>query len=89
VRYSISRNGGKPGQIETADIVNAAIGLQRQLQLMNDAQEGRKEVPPLEEAFGALIDDRVSVQVADTIKDTLSGAFFNDADDNEHTLYIN
>jgi len=89
VRYSISRNGGKPGQIETADIVNAAIGLQRQLQLMNDAQEGRKEVPPLEEAFGALIDDRVSEQVADTIKDTLNGAFFNDADDNEHTLYIN
>lgn len=37
--YVIDRNGG-PGVIETNDLVDAAYGLRRQRELMNDANEG-------------------------------------------------
>lgn len=40
MRYSIARNGGQPGMIETDDLVNSAKGLENQLNLMNDAKEG-------------------------------------------------
>jgi len=44
VRYAVSRtNGSTNFKIETDDIVNAAIGLQRQLALMNGAKEGTQE----------------------------------------------
>lgn len=48
VRYSVSRNNGVPGVIETEDVVNAAIGLRRQLNLMNGAQEGGSEKPTID-----------------------------------------
>lgn len=41
VRYAVSRNNGSTVfRIETEDIVNAASGLKRQLELMNEANEG-------------------------------------------------
>jgi len=40
LRYSIARTNGKPSKIETDDLVNAALGLRRQLDLMNGAGEG-------------------------------------------------
>lgn len=40
VRYAVARTGGKPDVIVTEDIVNAALGLRDQLDLMNAAQEG-------------------------------------------------
>lgn len=47
VRYSLSRNNGVPGRIETDDLVNSALGLRRQLDLMNGAGEGAN-VPTLD-----------------------------------------
>ena len=43
VRYSVSLNDGKLGNISTAALVQAAEGLREQLDLMNDASENRKE----------------------------------------------
>jgi transitional endoplasmic reticulum ATPase len=40
IRYSISRNQGRPDVIHTQDLVNAAEGLRTQWQLMHDAEEG-------------------------------------------------
>jgi ATPase family protein associated with various cellular activities (AAA) len=50
-RYALSRNGGKRAPIGTEDIVNAAIGLQRQLELMDAAKEGADQAPTLDSAF--------------------------------------
>lgn len=55
MRYTIARNGGKPGLINTMDLVDAAHGLGDQLVLMKNAQEGVK-VPLLEQAFGETIE---------------------------------
>jgi transitional endoplasmic reticulum ATPase len=44
VRYAIARTGGKPDKLTTSDLVNAAQGLQPQLELMHGAKEG--VVPP-------------------------------------------
>jgi len=43
MQYSMSRNGGELGLIDTEDLINAAEGLRPQLTMMNDAQEGVKE----------------------------------------------
>jgi transitional endoplasmic reticulum ATPase len=51
VRFSLSRNKGVPTTIETDDIVNAAIGLQRQLELMDAANSGSDPKPALEAVF--------------------------------------
>lgn len=51
VRYSLSRNKGVPTTIETTDIVNAAIGLNTQLELMEKANSGADEKPALEAVF--------------------------------------
>lgn len=59
VRYAIARNNGKLAQIETEDLVNSAIGLRRQLELMHAAQEGKKETPSLDAAFGKIVHDVV------------------------------
>ena len=55
MRYTIARNGGQPGLINTEDLVDAAKGLNPQLVLMDKAQEGVK-TPMLETAFGNTID---------------------------------
>lgn len=54
--YAISRNGGKPGLIDTQDLVNAADGLRPQLELMTDAKEGATR-PNLEAALEVIITD--------------------------------
>lgn len=56
MRYSISRNNGVPGLIETEDLVHAANGLRPQLELMNDAVAGAT-IDPLEKKFAAVISD--------------------------------
>jgi ATPase family protein associated with various cellular activities (AAA) len=43
-RYSMHRNGGKPGVMTTADLVNAAKSLRPQLELMEGAREGANRV---------------------------------------------
>jgi hypothetical protein len=51
VRYSMVRNGGTPATIETSDLVHAAVGLKRQLALMNGAHAGERPRPTLDQAF--------------------------------------
>jgi hypothetical protein len=61
VRYSVSRNGGKSSfVIETEDIVLAAQGLRRQLELMNDAQEGSTVKPTIESILANSVADTVN-----------------------------
>lgn len=55
VRYELARGNGKSGRIETPDIVAAAQGLQRQLDLMNGAHEGPKPLPTLDAQFRNLV----------------------------------
>lgn len=50
MRYAIARTGGEPLFLTTEDFVAAAQGLRPQLDLMNEAGEGRK-TPDLETAF--------------------------------------
>lgn len=57
--YVIDREG-RPGTIETEDLVAAAMGLRRQRELMMDADEGVTRVPPLESAIGNLVEQRVA-----------------------------
>ncbi len=59
VRYSMVRNAGVPGTIETSDLVYAATGLRRQLDLMNGAHAGERRRPALEEAFGQVTAEAV------------------------------
>ena len=40
LRYTIARTHGHPSKVETSDIVDAALGLRRQHDLMNNAGEG-------------------------------------------------
>jgi transitional endoplasmic reticulum ATPase len=54
-RYSIARNQGVPGKLNTADFVLAGEGLRPQLEMMDDAKEG---VPP--ESLDAALTRRVS-----------------------------
>jgi transitional endoplasmic reticulum ATPase len=44
LRYMLTRTGGVEEPIMTVDLVNSANGLRRQLDLMNGAQEGAREV---------------------------------------------
>lgn len=59
MRYSIARNRGNLGVLETEDFVNAANGLRPQLELMEKAQEGVK-VHPLDEVFQAAVRSALS-----------------------------
>jgi SpoVK/Ycf46/Vps4 family AAA+-type ATPase len=61
-RYSIARNQGVPGKLNTADFVLAGEGLRPQLEMMDDAKEG---VPP--ESLDAALTRRVS-EVLDRTK---------------------
>lgn len=66
VRYAVSRNNGKPDVIQTEDIVNAAIGLRRQLELMNDAQEGDTGKPTIDSVLARTVTDQVTQVIART-----------------------
>jgi hypothetical protein len=71
VRYAVSRgNGNLKFTIETDDIVNAAIGLQHQLDLMNDAQHGVEKKPAIDEAIGTVVKGVVDAQVTDILHRT-------------------
>jgi len=60
VRYAVSRNNGQTTfTIETDDIVNAAIGLRRQLDLMNDAKEGTDK-PTVDSTLRDAVDEQVT-----------------------------
>jgi transitional endoplasmic reticulum ATPase len=59
VRYSMVRNDGQLKTIETADLVHAAVGLRRQLDLMNGAQAGEKPRPTLDQALRNLTAEEV------------------------------
>lgn len=77
VRYSVSRNGGNARfQIETDDIVKAAQGLRRQLDLMNDAQEGTKVQPTVE----GILAESLGAKVNKVIEDRLHRAVLTDYD---------
>jgi transitional endoplasmic reticulum ATPase len=52
--YSIARNSGELGVIDTEDLVHAAIGLGDQVALMDRANEGVK-VPELNKALGSAV----------------------------------
>jgi transitional endoplasmic reticulum ATPase len=56
LRYSIARTNGKPSKIETEDLVNSALGLRRQLDLMNGAGEG-ENVPTMDSVFKSTVVD--------------------------------
>lgn len=66
--FSIARNRGQLGTINTDDLINAAIGLGDQVALMDAAAEGVK-VPDLTKALGAVV------------AGGLNGARFMDEDD--------
>lgn len=56
VRYAVSRkNGSSVFTIETMDVVNAAQGLNRQLELMNSAQDGATTKVTLDSVFKDMI----------------------------------
>lgn len=51
IRYSMIRNDGAPGTIETSDLVNSAAGLRRQLDLMKGAHAGERPRPSIDAAL--------------------------------------
>lgn len=72
MRYSIARNNGRPENITSDDLVNAAIGLRPQLDMMNGAKDG---------ANVATLDSVLTNKVSDVIdrtklvKDDSNGLF--------------
>jgi hypothetical protein len=59
MRYTIARNGGKVGTVDTGDLVSAAQGLRAQLRLMDEADEGTRS-PSLDSAFRTVVDEAVA-----------------------------
>lgn len=59
MRYSISRNGGRPDVITTDDLVDAALGLRPQLKLMEEAKEGADEFT-IDDLIGDLIEYKLN-----------------------------
>jgi hypothetical protein len=76
VRYAVSRNNGVPTEIVTEDIVNAAVGLRTQLDLMNAAQEGTKESLTVDD----LVERAVGTAVSSVIDRKLDRAVITDYD---------
>jgi transitional endoplasmic reticulum ATPase len=77
VRYSVSRNGGSTKfSIETEDIVKAAQGLRRQLELMNNANEGSTDAPTID----SLIINAVNTGTKGVVTKAFSGAVILDED---------
>lgn len=76
VRYAVARNNGVPTVIETEDVVNAAIGLRHQLDLMNAAQEGSKEVVTMDD----MVEASVRSAVSEVLQNKLDRAVITDYD---------
>lgn len=60
MRYSIMRNGGKPGIITTQDLVLAAEGMAAHIALMDAASRAVDKRPSLETALTGVITDALS-----------------------------
>jgi len=58
IRYSLARNNGVLGLIDTEDLVLAASGLRRQLDLMNGASDTIHK-PSVDQAIGAIVKDKL------------------------------
>ena len=55
VRYSITRNQGEPTTISTADLVDAAYGMQAHLLLMENASHGDHDVTTMDARIAELV----------------------------------
>ncbi len=55
VRYSITRNAGKPAAIRTADLVDAAYGMKAHLELMDNAKHGDHDVTTMDARIAELV----------------------------------
>lgn len=60
VRYSIARNEGRAGVITTADLIDAARGMQAHLDLMDRAQHTGTDVLSIDDLFTELVQDAVT-----------------------------
>lgn len=86
MRYNIARNEGKTSQLMTEDFVSAAVGLRRQLELMEDA----KDTVPVD-TFGSVMKHIVDLSVQEraplVVTQTMQGAHLRDNDgDITHTV---
>jgi len=64
VRYAVSRNHGSAQfTIETDDVVRAAQGLRRQLELMNDAQEGTRDKVTVDGALSRVVEAAIEAKL--------------------------
>lgn len=64
LRYMLTRTGGHEEPIVTQDLVNAAHGLRRQLELMQGAKEGARETT-FEDVFKRTLTQEVAVSFPD------------------------
>jgi len=70
MRYSIARNGGRPDEVTTADLVNAAQGLRAQHVLMGEAPEGQR-ASTIDDMFESIVSDTLNrTRVYDATEDT-------------------
>jgi len=76
MRYAVSRTGSTDFVIETDDLVNAAIGLQRQLELMNDANEGSTDTTTID----GILKTAISQGAEMAVRKAHQGAIITDAD---------
>ena len=77
IRYSITRNAGKPKQIETKDLVDAAFGMRSHLELMENAQHGDHDVTTM--------DVQIRELVSQALKDT-KGKMVTDENDGGYKI---
>lgn len=71
IRYSLSRNRGMQTLLSTADIVDAALGLRPQLELMQDAPETPTPDPLGEVLAGTVARGLIGMPVQDSDRDTM------------------
>lgn len=73
--YALTRGGGKLGMLETEDFVHAARGLRPQLEMMNEAIEGKPQ-PELE------------IALTDTVQRAVHGAKLFNSEYDEQMGYV-
>jgi transitional endoplasmic reticulum ATPase len=84
IRYNLARNNGVPDILSTSDLVDAAVGLRPQLDLMNDA----KETKPAE-ALGVAFRDAAREAATEAARDMINSAVFLSpgTEDPDHAHY--
>lgn len=81
VRFAVTRTGSDDFVIETDDVVNAAMGLHTQLELMNAANEGPAPVPTLDAALRQTVKQTIQDETKKVVNATgLNGGRYNDFD---------